>query len=67
MLSHCLWGFCYFLTVCVIMTVDLVIKVVRGLHSQLIAQTGYGGSESDKVCVNIMFNKSRDFISRRMD
>ena len=44
---------------------DLVIEIVRGLHSQSIAQTVCGGSESDEACVYIIFNKSRDFISKK--
>ena len=63
--SHRLCEFCYFLTDYVSMILDLVIKVVRGLHSESITQTGYGGSESGEVCVNIIFNKSRDFISKK--
>ena len=47
------------------MVLDLVIKFVRGLHSKSIAQTGYCGSESGEVCVNIIFNESRDFISKK--
>ena len=47
------------------MMFDLVIEIVRGLHSQSIAQTDCGGSESGEVCVYIIFNKSRDFISKK--
>ena len=47
------------------MVLDLVIKV-GGLHSQSIAQTSYGGSESGKTCVYIIFNKSRDFASKKI-
>lgn len=33
------------------------------MHSRSIAQTGYGGS--GELVVNIIFNKSRDFISKK--
>ena len=65
LLSHRLCEFCYFLTVCVSMVLDLVIEIVRGLHSQSIAQTGCDGSESGEVCVYIIFNRSCDFISKK--
>ena len=64
MLSHRLCEFCYFLTICVSMMLDLVMKVVRGLDSQSVAQTGCGGSECGEVCVYIIFSKSCDFISK---
>ena len=57
--------FCYFLTICVSMVSVSVIKIVRGLHSQTIAQTGYGGSESGESCVYILLNKSCDFIFKK--
>lgn len=65
LLSHRLCEFCYFLilTVCVNMMFDLVIEIVKGLHSQSIVQTICDGSKSGEVCVDIIFNKSRDFIS----
>ena len=47
------------------MVLDLVLKVVRRLHFQSIAQTDYGKSETDEICVNIKFNKSRNFISEK--
>ena len=65
LLSHRLFEFCYFFTVCVSMVIDLVIKAVRGMHSQSITQTGYYRSESDEVCVDIIFSKSCDFISNK--
>ena len=43
------------------MVLNLVTKVVRRLHFQSIAQTGYDESESGEACVYIIFNKSRDF------
>ena len=51
LLSHHLREFCYFLTVCVSMMLDLVIKDVRGLHSQSITQTSYDGRKSGEACV----------------
>ena len=66
MLSYRLCEFCYFLIICVSMILDLVMKIVRELYFQSIAQTGYGGNESDEACVYIIFNHMI-LSSRKMD